>query len=449
MRRLTAIAILLFMPLGCRSITQDASFEAEMQTVSFQPVQSDVLNPERGFRYSLDRLDPQTDYSTYRSLGTSLVYSYVRLDDYRTREIPPEFLERLDASFAAIRKGGIKVVLRFSYNFGPYPNSEPDAPLKWILRHIQQLTPVLRKNADVIAWLHAGFIGAWGEWHSSTHGLDRDPKAKRAIIEALADALPADRFILLRYPPDLMRLFPEPLTEEQAFSSSLQARLGFHNDCFLSSDTDVGTYSSGENSRERATAYLAKVTQFTPASGETCQVYPNLQTCERAIQEMELLHWTDLNIGFHRQVIRNWQREGCFEEIRKRLGYRLVLEEATFNAKAQVGGSLVISLTLRNEGFASPINRRPLFVVLAGSGTHSIEVKEVDPRRWTPGKHQIFVSVNLTTDIPAGEYRLALWLPDGYESLRSDPRYSIRFANENVWDESHGWNVLGTVKVVP
>jgi len=423
------------------------AFEAQMQTVTYQPLESDVLNPERGFRYSLDNLDPAIDYSTYRTLGSSLIFSYVRLDNYRESDLPQEFLDRLDAALAAIRRGGVKVVLRFSYNFGPYPNSEPDASLEQILRHIQQLKPILQRNADVIAWLHAGFIGAWGEWHTSTHGLDRDPNAKRAILEALADALPPDRFILLRYPSDLMAIFPEPLTADQAFKGTLQARLGFHNDCFLSSADDVGTYTAGANSRENATAYLSQLTQFVPASGETCQVYPELQSCEAAIREMEKLHWTDLNISYHSQVIRNWQREGCFEEIQRRLGYRLVMEEATFNATAQPGATLNLTWKMRNEGFASPLNPRPLFLVLDGPQTITLPLEGIDPRTWLPGEWQLSTSIQLPSDLPSGEYRLALWLPDGYESLRSDPRYSIRFANQDMWDEAHGWNVLGTFRV--
>lgn len=428
-------------------VTPPAEPTGAMQTQKYEPIEGDVLNPERGFRYSLDYLDPNADYSLYRTLGTTLVYSYVRLDDYRQRDLPAEFLDNLDKAFAALRRGGVKLVLRFSYNFGPYPNSEPDAPLEQILRHIEQVKPVLQKNADVIAWMHAGFIGAWGEWHSSTHGLDHDPNAKRLILEALADALPPDRFILLRYPPDLMTLFPEPLVAQQAFNGSFQARLGFHNDCFLSSDTDVGTYSAGANSRENALRYLSQVTQFTPASGETCQVYEPLQNCETAIREMEMLHWTDLNISYHKQVIKNWQRAGCFEEIQKRLGYRLVLEEATFNETVKPGEVLSLSWKVRNEGFAAPVNRRPLYLVLDGPQMVTILLEGIDPRTWLPGEWQLSTAIQLPSNLPAGEYRLALWLPDGYESLRSDPRYSIRFANQNVWDETYGWNVLGTIRV--
>jgi len=435
-----------FLPLVQASTTPPSS--VEWTTVTFAPIAGDVVNPERGFRYSFDDLRPDTDFSTYRMLGTSLVYSYVRLDAYRDRDLPPELFDRLRQAFDALRRGGVKVILRFAYNFGPYPNSEPDASKEQILRHIQQLAPLLRENADVIAWMHAGFIGAWGEWHTSTHGLDRDMEAKREILYALLDALPPDRMVQLRYPWDIIRLFPEPLTAEQAFSGTYQARVGFHNDCFLSSETDVGTYDrGGMNTRQQDQAYLAQITQFTPAGGETCQVYPPLQRCDVAIREMELLHFSDLNLSYHQQVIKNWKKEGCFEEIQKRLGYRLVLQEARFPSAVRPGERLTVELRLVNEGFAAPVNPRPLYVVLHGPETARFEVKEVDPRRWLPGEHTFTAQVTVPASLPAGNYTLALWLPDPYERLRDDPRYSIRFANEGVWDEEHGWNILGTVRL--
>ena len=72
---------------------------------------------------------------------------------------------------------------------------------------------------------------------------------------------------------------------------------------------------------------------------------------------------------------------------------------------------------------------------------------DVDPRRWQPGEHTFSATLSLPADLPPGDYRLALWLPDPAETLRDDPRYAIRFANENTWDAAHGWNVLGGVHV--
>ena len=215
-----------------------------------------ILNPERGFRFDGD-INPESNFATYyEALGITLVHSYVRLDDYREVDLSQDFLDDLEAGFANMRNSGIKTVLRFSYNFGPYPDSEPDASKAQILRHIEQLRPILQNNADVIAWMQAGFIGAWGEWHTSTNGLD-NLEDKQEILFALLDALPETRMIQVRYPSDIIDMFPEVLSGEQAFTQTQQARVGFHNDCFVSSDTDVGTYEkSGEFTLERDQKYL-------------------------------------------------------------------------------------------------------------------------------------------------------------------------------------------------
>ncbi len=419
-----------------------------LQTISFVPLADDVLNPERGFRYYVERLSPETNFSTFRALGTTLVFAYARLDDYRERALPPDFLDGLDQAFAHAREGGVKLVLRFAYNAGPYPHSKPDANLPRILQHIHQLTPVLQRNADVIAWLQAGFIGAWGEWHTSTHGLDKDPEAKKAVVWALLDALPRTRMVQIRYPTDLRRWFPVPLQPEQAYTGLPQARLGFHNDCFLSSEDDVGTYNrDGRNTRKEDEAYLAQSTQYTPAGGETCQVYPPLQTCDVAIAEMERLHFQALNRVYNKRVIRNWKREGCFYEIQRRLGYRFVLEDATFPTEIIPGSELEVTLHVRNEGFATPVNPRPLYLVLDGPETYRLSIPTTDPRQWAPGRRELTLAVQLPPFMPQGSYRLALWLPDAMESLQDDPRYSIRFANEGVWNEERGWNLLGEMAV--
>ncbi|MDW8396916.1 MAG: DUF4832 domain-containing protein, partial [Anaerolineae bacterium] len=288
------------------------------------------------------------------------------------------------------------------------------------------------------------------EWHSSTHGLHNDWSAKSQVLQALANAVPG-KFVQLRYPPDIRYFFPTPLTDADAFTDTLHARVGFHNDCFLSSDTDYGTYHPDPNDthgRPQALAYLTQSTKYVPAGGETCALYSPLQNCASAIQEMEALHFTDLNISYHPAVISYWQSQGCFETIRKRLGYRLVLRQATLPMSVAQGSALQVTLNITNEGFAAPVNPRPVFLVL--SGTHHVErmpVHGVDPRRWLPSTHVVTLTVTIPPTVPVGTYTLAVWLPDPHPRLQGDPRYSIRFANLGTWDAMHGWNNLGVVSV--
>ena len=69
----------------------------------------------------------------------------------------------------------------------------------------------------------------------------------------------------------------------------------------------------------------------------------------------------------------------------------------------------------------------------------------VDPRFWLPEEeHRFTLTCNPEQ---AGQYKVYLNLPDPYESLHNDPRYSIRLANTDVWDEETGYNYLTTITV--
>src|SRR5262249_54017674 len=116
----------------------------DLERVTFTDNGEDILNPEPGLHTDLD-LTADGDLGAVRGQGFSLVRSYVRLDAYRESTIDSQFLDRLDQSFQRLRAAGLKVVLRFAYNFGI---GEPDAAESRVLEHIGQLGPVLAKNAD-------------------------------------------------------------------------------------------------------------------------------------------------------------------------------------------------------------------------------------------------------------------------------------------------------------
>lgn len=143
------------------------------------------------------------------------------------------------------------------------------------------------------------------------------------------------------------------------------------------------------------------------------------------------------------------------EEITNRLGYRLSLTSTDFNEQVRPGGLLNLTVNITNTGFASLMNPRPLFVVLFPSpdgrgvkGEVGPSVRlELDPRTWEPGNSSFTASIRLPARIADGQYNLALWLPDEAESLQGNPLYAVQFANEGVWDESTGYNILGKVTV--
>jgi hypothetical protein len=401
--------------------------------------QENFLNPERGFYDVQDLLAPG-DWPSFREEGHALVYTGVRLDDYRDGPLDAGLLQGVADGLAAARAAGVKVVLRFQYNDGPI--GAEDASEATIKGHIAQLAPVLAAGADVIALVHAGFIGAWGEWHSSTHGLDTDAK-RGAVLQALLGALPASRMVAVRTPHYVDGIFPGgPLPAAEAFSGTDRARVAQHNDCFLASDDDEGTYLDPVATWK---AYVASDGRFTPIGGETCATNLPRTGCDVATAEMEQLHFSYLNQLYEPDVVAGWQSEGCFAEIQRRLGYRLRLTSGSYTPAVKPGGVLALAVVVRNEGWGPLYNARPLAVVIDGQGQRYEATLPADPRSFGPGQETaVQVRLRLPASAPPGAYRISLWMPDEAPALRPDPRYAVRLANEATWDETTGLNILAT-----
>ena len=451
---INSLALALMLGLLSSGLAGPQTQASNRIVTHYEASEEDFPNPERGFHKNTDLLTAR-DLHWVREQGYSLVRTYVQLDDFRDRPLSPAFLQKLNAGFAAARAGGVKVLPVFSYNF---PTDEdikaghlkdiPDAPLPVVLQHLRQLKPVLAENQDVIAALELGFVGAWGEWHSSKNGLD-SPENKRIIQKAILEALPSSRMMQLRYPGDLLTLFPAPLTAKQAHNRSAQARTGWANMCFLSNEHDAGTYLPLERKAEMQ-AYLEKTTPYVIVGGETCQVTPG-QTrgdCETAQAEMARFHFSYLNRDFYAPALERWKQVGCLNTISRRLGYRLRLTTSDIPRMAHSGETVNLRFALVNDGYAAPYNPRRVEVILR-SKTNGQSYRfpvSADLRQWQPGNAEYVVNarISLPAETAAGEYDVLLHLPDPMPSLANRPEYAIRFANQNTWEPTTGFNRLLT-----
>ena len=431
----------------------------EFETVSYNPTDENFANPERGFYqageiFTADGkgMTPST-MNAARLQGRSLFLLQFFLTDFITTDISEEYLQTIRARFESLRTGGMKCILRFSYSNGDSEADKPwDTTPEMVLRHIEQVKPLIQEYYDVIMVVQAGFIGSWGEWYYTENFKDAKGNlivsSCKDLMEALLDAVPADRQIELRTPGYKMLLYgyslADTLTRAEAHQHTTKARIAGHNDCYLSSANDVGTFNS---SNERK--YWAAETMYTIMGGESCALtqYCNCVGTDKyngALKDLAIQHFTYLNLGYHQKVIARWRDQGCMEEIKRRLGYRLVLDEGTYTYNAEAGKSFKIEFTLHNEGFASVQNPRDAELVLADASGKVVGTwpLESDPRYWMPEqKTTISQTITLPTGI-SGDMTLYLNLPDPCENLRNNSKFSIRLANEGIWDENTGYNKL-------
>jgi hypothetical protein len=395
-----------------------------------------VLDPERGFMDGGGiALTDTASYDGERAAGYSLAYAKVRLDSYRDKALDSAFLDKLDAGFARVRKAGIKVVLRFVYNDG----TGDDATLTRIQGHIAQLGPTLTKNVDVIAVMQGGFIGLWGEWHSSTNGLETKA-ARTAVVDAILAALPSSRKVQVRTPHFKSERFPAPVTEP--FGTTPIARIAHHNDCFLASDDDAGTYLSPIETEK---TYLAADSAFLPVGGESCRVNEPRTLCPTALEELARFHWSFYNPQWHPDVLTGWKTGGCHDEILRRLGYRFVLTKATYAPALKPGAVMPLALEIRNDGFGALYNPRPVKVVLDDGAKKWTATLDVDPRTFAAGKTStISVRLRLPATAKVGKATLSLAMPDASPAIEARPEYAVRLASKGVWNPTTGLNLLAT-----
>lgn len=226
-------------------------------------------------------------------------------------------------------------------------------------------------------------------------------------------------------------------------------RVGFHNDGFLGTFEDLGTYTTftALSAADTRTYTAAETSRPLPMGGESAESNPPTSDWANAAVELATYHWTFLNPSYHATVLASW---GANIDIAKRkLGYRLVGSQVKTQAAVVPGATLRFELSVTNAGYAAPLTPRDVVVVLDNqAGSRYETTLPVDVRNWTPGVTQLLIAdVPVPGGAPAGSYHVALWLPDQTPGLRSTPEYAIRLANVGTWNATHGYNDLATVTI--
>jgi hypothetical protein len=453
---LTYCVVLIFFicigfAIGCTKAKIDN--DPNITTTRYFEDQTNFSNPERGFlSQQASYSDSPSPFSKYffdglKSSKITLVRKIYVFNMFRSGPVSETFIKHIQDDMDLLRNNGFKIILRFAYTFNE-PEPHNDAPQEIVLSHIDQLTPLLQKNADVIALMEAGFIGQWGEWHDSSNGL-ANTAYMRIILFKLLDALPKNRAVAIRYQKAKKDIFntTEPVGESDAFNQSNRSRTAHHNDCLVADVDDWGTYwPIDPASLEAQKNYLNQENKFLPQEGETCNCNPPGSDCTNSMKELKKMRWSALNSDYEPCVLKSWISEGCYDEISKRLGYRFRLIESKVPKSARVDSLMSFSFIIENDGFASPYNARDLELVLRSKSSGNIFRFKLryDPRTWLPDNGRISVNpaVTLPPSMDPGDYAVLLNLPDPEPDLNSNPLFSIRFANKDLWEPTTGYNSL-------
>ena len=413
-------------------------------------------NPERGFYWPVKTGHIKT-LDGLRQQGISLLFVETDMGEFKDRELSSEKLTEIREALAAARRAGLKVIFRAAYGYtGRDYRADPN-DMDRILGHVRQMGAVLTENADVLCGVQAGMLGPWGEWHGSNRGDPPSLEARRKVLFAWLEALPAPITVDIRRPMFIRDIYADELggstlSDQTAYSGSRLSRTGFHDDSFLALPTDSGTFVESEWDRQRELKWCSQHGRFTPSGGETVPTSARTPISQ-VVSEMELFHTSYLNIAYHAGTLEIWrqaqyQGENGFQQIARRLGYCFVAQRLRYPEKAKSGETCPIELTLSNVGFASPHLPHEVALALApgdGKPTRRFILKNADPRRWGPeaGKVTLLEEISVPSDLQPGKWQLMIQIADPSPSLHDDGRYAIRLANENIaFIEQTGWNVL-------
>ena len=439
-------------------------------------------NPERGFRFEIhvgiEPDEPEPSYlrnnwpfAAYQADGISVAQAYCYLTRYCDSPIPQSKLDAIQASFDRARADGVKFLLRFAYETDTSRTKGPT--LDRILSHIAELTPIVRRNIDVIYSLQTGWVGAWGEFHGSVSRIEFDKEATAKVVKATLDMLPEGRFTM-------MRTMQQRENALSVLGKDCGSRIGFFNDATLADFHDSGTFVGDRDALAKLSLqgmlYRRYAAPGNPQFDEVCQIGVHLpvdgelfwnghvdlaaQSGLSAIVRMRRHHYTTFSlvhgnseldkkpvygaidawksspvtsefldaygIPHDREYFAGVPFRTAFDYIRDHLGYRI----AAMSCK--VGGGKA-KVTLHNYGFAAPINpRKAYFAVVSPDGNVSEIPLDFDCRSIAPETDTV-----LEGDIPPldGGRRLALWLPDMSETLKRRREYAISLSGgANVED---------------
>ena len=222
-------------------------YSSSFSSDSFIESKEIIINPDQGF-YRPVRVTMTPDSFSSKKGNPDQLY-HLRCDigqfsgkvnsDKKDKKLTEKVLNGLDDYLNSIKLQNKNAIIRFAYDYDGEKDMEPS--LSMILKHIEQLGPIINKHLDVLTAVEAGMIGPWGEMHSSEMATEEN-KAK--ILKYWLENT-KDIQILTRTPKTIYAYFNKTIKEidEIKIDKSDKAyRLGLFNDCVFSNERDYGVY---------------------------------------------------------------------------------------------------------------------------------------------------------------------------------------------------------------
>jgi hypothetical protein len=452
---------------------------AVAQTVTYEAAPGPLDNPLKGY----------ASYSGFEQpFPCTMAFHYVSWRELEPVEGQYNFAQWEAAKWDEVGSAGKHIVLRVYLEYpslpvgvpqwlidqgvpiNTYTNSEgfgvchtPNYDHPLLVAKLEQLIAAMGQrynNNPRVAFVQAGLLGYWGEWHTYPYNYFPSLATQTRVIDALRTALP-NKHILFRLAQNYQ---------------GQQPWAGFHDDYFPE-DTDCFAINPNCFSwyflpNMRASGRMNNW-RVAPMGGE---MIPN--AAFRLLSDTPLAEgrtnweWTFEMarrshfswIGPYSPAYDTWQpnafvNQATFvsrrEQLVRLMGYEYRLLRARHATTARASTTLPITIDGINQGIAPFYEPWPVEIAIlrrtpTGADVISTTLTNADPRTWMPAAQpantsetgEFTIRAALTTPATPGQYLIALGLRDPWTN---QPK--VRFANPN--EVINGWTVLGTCQIVP
>ncbi|MED4752934.1 DUF4832 domain-containing protein [Brevibacillus choshinensis] len=389
--------VLLNPYMGLAPDARNESYDQE-HTLVYANISWRMLEPEKG-DYQFEQVEKELHLDQWADKGAKFIIRIIM--DYpeeKTHLNIPDWLYR--------ELNGDGEWYENSYGKGFSPNYGNPLLISYHQKLIEHLGEHY-KNDPRLAFVELGSIGHWGEWHTNTS----IPFPKLAITDQYVQPY-LDHF------PDsiLMMRRPHPIAKKY--------RLGLFNDVFGNKE-QTAEYKSWFDK-----GYVSWLTQekmpampdfwkVAPSGGEFSPSKPlkryfSASSIDDMIAQAQSSHLSWLGPNTPAAFPAKGAQQKYLNRFLNTLGYRFAVNKETHEQEVVAGSRLDVHMEVANKGIAPFYFPWVLELSLADAAGNIVSKTATteDIRKWLPGKAVSTPTLEIPTDLPAGEYTICIAILD-------------------------------------
>lgn len=391
---------------------------------SYQESDKVLQNPIRGFyglsNYNLS--EPFIDNGWVDEYPVQLVV--LNIGAFAGCDISANALFEMQKIFDFYRNNQKDLILRIVYDSEGKGMEKEPAIFSRVLKHLEQIGPVLRSNKDII-WVFQGvLLGSWGEMHSSKFLQ----KEKLMQIENLLENYLGTECVRSVRKPEYMKMLSSTNVENQKREIK-NSRLALFNDGMFGSETDLFTFSRLEE-KEEELDYIYEVTRGLPNGGELLLADGYRPDEGEMISHLKKLRISYLNRYHDMAFFERLENEkpSLLSFIENHMGYRYVVTSSKAY-KEEEEKNLFFSVEIINTGFSEITQEAEICILHKNQIVYKEDIHKLENK-----KEEMRISCTFRLPNKKGEYFL-------FMQRKKDGR-RIQFANS---EEENGRILLGRV----